>query len=51
MAKPDSVYSLFGLKDPQETAREYYKQAFAYKPEVIHTHKQVQALVNYLPLS
>ena len=32
MAKPDSVYSLFGLKDPQETAREYYKQAFAYKP-------------------
>jgi len=32
MAKPDSVYSLFGLKDPQETAREYYKQAFAYNP-------------------
>ena len=32
MAKSDSVYSLFGLKDPQQTAREYYKQAFAYDP-------------------
>lgn len=32
MAKADSVYSLFGLQDPQETARQYYKQAFAYKP-------------------
>jgi hypothetical protein len=32
MARPDTVYSLFGLKSPQEVAQEQFTQAFSYKP-------------------
>lgn len=31
MAKGDTVYSLFGLQDPQELARQQFQQAFSYK--------------------
>lgn len=32
MARPDTVYSLFGLKSPQEVAREQFEQSFSYTP-------------------
>lgn len=32
MAKPDSVYSLFGMKTPQQVAAEEFKRAFSYRP-------------------
>ena len=32
MAKPDTVYSLFGMKTPQQVAAEQFKEAFSYEP-------------------
>jgi hypothetical protein len=32
MAKGDTVYSLFGMKSPQEVAREQFQEAFSYTP-------------------
>lgn len=32
MARPDTVYSLFGLKSPQEVAQEQFEQSFSYTP-------------------
>ena len=32
MAKPDTIYSLFGMKTPQEVAAEEFKKRFSYTP-------------------